>query len=326
MCCVSNDGIPACPRREKERCKFFLQDTLTPGRTTAILPGEFPCKFFHTVSGCKNGDSCKFSHAPLTEETTELLAQVLEPARTPTKWAAPAPVLGFPPANPANAHDGVKLVHGPDAQINIRYFSTASVSDDTAAKRPSDPNLTSPLLISIPKQVLGASLVVSIPRQKLGPPFGTVRIPPPHPAPANQPQIPPHSLPRHSAPIHHYCPLTPPPHNQISALPSSLQRELHPWFPRNPDPLLISPGQSRPPYTTNPCPLFLLEDGKYLRLSLYLFPAPSGGLHNIPQVPLAQLPPPHMAAQFPAPLVREKMSPPDPTLPHEARPKEHSVV
>jgi hypothetical protein len=308
-CQFSHEGSPR-PKKKKERCKFFLQDTCTKGDDCRFYHGEFPCKFFHTVSGCKNGDSCKFSHAPLTEETTELLAQVLEPARTPTKWADPAPVLGFPPANPANHHDGVKLVHGPDAKINIQYFSTAAASDP-AARRPSDSNLASPLLISIPKQVLETSLVVSIPRQKLGPPFGTIRIPPSHPAPANQPQIPPHSLPRHSAPQ----PTLPSPH---SATPLSSNFR-PPLVPPTGTPFLVPP-QSGPPANflgAVPPPIHGQPQGNLPPRPpggwqapppqpVPLFPAPPGGLQNIPQVPLAQPPPPHMAAQFPPPPSSER--------------------
>ena len=45
--------------------------THTPTHT-----GEFPCKFFHVKQYCRNGDNCKFSHAPLTAETEALLATV----------------------------------------------------------------------------------------------------------------------------------------------------------------------------------------------------------------------------------------------------------
>lgn len=32
--------------------------------------------FFHRKSQCSNGNNCKFSHAPLTEETREILDKV----------------------------------------------------------------------------------------------------------------------------------------------------------------------------------------------------------------------------------------------------------
>jgi len=38
----------------------------------------FPCKFFHSRNFCIHGDGCRFSHAPLTDETRELLAVVLQ--------------------------------------------------------------------------------------------------------------------------------------------------------------------------------------------------------------------------------------------------------
>ena len=54
-----------------------------------LFAETFPCKFFHSRNFCIHGDSCRFSHVPLTDETRELLAVVLQQdtkssASTPT--------------------------------------------------------------------------------------------------------------------------------------------------------------------------------------------------------------------------------------------------
>ncbi|XP_054583998.1 zinc finger CCCH domain-containing protein 8 [Eptesicus fuscus] len=64
--------------KKKEMCKFYVQGYCTKGENCLYLHNEYPCKFYHTGAKCYQGESCKFSHAPLTAETQELLAKVLE--------------------------------------------------------------------------------------------------------------------------------------------------------------------------------------------------------------------------------------------------------
>uniref|UniRef100_A0A2K5CHR4 Zinc finger CCCH-type containing 8 n=1 Tax=Aotus nancymaae TaxID=37293 RepID=A0A2K5CHR4_AOTNA len=76
--------------KKKEMCKFYVQGYCTRvglklfSSLTLVLH-EYPCKFYHTGTKCYQGDYCKFSHAPLTPETQELLAKVLDTEKTSCK-------------------------------------------------------------------------------------------------------------------------------------------------------------------------------------------------------------------------------------------------
>uniref|UniRef100_A0A8C8ZT47 Zinc finger CCCH-type containing 8 n=1 Tax=Prolemur simus TaxID=1328070 RepID=A0A8C8ZT47_PROSS len=70
--------------KKKEMCKFYVQGYCTRGEnfrlklfsSLTFVLHEYPCKFYHTGTKCYQGEYCKFSHAPLTAETQELLAKV----------------------------------------------------------------------------------------------------------------------------------------------------------------------------------------------------------------------------------------------------------
>nr|KAF6267064.1 zinc finger CCCH-type containing 8 [Myotis myotis] len=76
--------------KKKEMCKFYVQGYCTKAENCLYLHiglrlfssltfgiHEYPCKFYHTGAKCYQGEGCKFSHAPLTAETQELLVKVL---------------------------------------------------------------------------------------------------------------------------------------------------------------------------------------------------------------------------------------------------------
>uniref|UniRef100_A0A2K5RWL7 C3H1-type domain-containing protein n=1 Tax=Cebus imitator TaxID=2715852 RepID=A0A2K5RWL7_CEBIM len=71
--------------KKKEMCKFYVQGYCTRGENCLYLHNEYPCKFYHTGTKCYQGEYCKFSHAPLTPETQELLAKVLDTEKTSCK-------------------------------------------------------------------------------------------------------------------------------------------------------------------------------------------------------------------------------------------------
>ncbi|XP_044127983.1 LOW QUALITY PROTEIN: zinc finger CCCH domain-containing protein 6-like [Bufo gargarizans] len=63
--------------KKKEICKFYIQGYCTRGENCIYMHNNFQCKFHHTGTTCYQGDNCKFSHDPLTDETRELLHKVL---------------------------------------------------------------------------------------------------------------------------------------------------------------------------------------------------------------------------------------------------------
>jgi len=56
---------------------------LGKGDDCLFMHGEFPCKFHHTNTECYAGENCRFSHAPLTEETREILRNYLDSGTLP---------------------------------------------------------------------------------------------------------------------------------------------------------------------------------------------------------------------------------------------------
>lgn len=74
-CNFSHDCV--VPKR-KELCKFYLQGFCGKGELCLFMHKEFPCKFHHTNTHCYAGPECRFSHAPLTDETRDILRNYLD--------------------------------------------------------------------------------------------------------------------------------------------------------------------------------------------------------------------------------------------------------
>ena len=66
-------GVTPPTKRIPDVCKFYLQDSCQKGSNCNYYHEEFPCKYFHIGLTCYQGVNCKFSHAPLNEETSKLL-------------------------------------------------------------------------------------------------------------------------------------------------------------------------------------------------------------------------------------------------------------
>ncbi|XP_015434838.1 PREDICTED: uncharacterized protein LOC107190538 [Dufourea novaeangliae] len=91
--CHRGDDCPfshnALPPRKMELCKFYLMDCCAKRDKCLYMHHDFPCKFFHTGLKCNQGENCKFSHQPLSEQVKGILLKHLE--------TAPKEILGdFP--------------------------------------------------------------------------------------------------------------------------------------------------------------------------------------------------------------------------------------
>ncbi|KAM3175674.1 hypothetical protein ACTXT7_008071 [Hymenolepis weldensis] len=74
-CPYSHDFIPA---KKKDLCKFYAAGSCSKGSACPFMHNEFPCKFFHLKNNCYHGNTCKFSHAPLSPDSQAMLEKYVE--------------------------------------------------------------------------------------------------------------------------------------------------------------------------------------------------------------------------------------------------------
>lgn len=118
--CTKGSDCPFSHYRpvKKELCRFYLNGHCNKGKECIYMHNDFPCKFYHTGSECYSMDKCRFSHAPLTEETRKLLADYLKNHRSNEdydrkrrKSSSPEPptkrpcLLGSPPRHIREAEE-----------------------------------------------------------------------------------------------------------------------------------------------------------------------------------------------------------------------------
>ncbi|KAI1289767.1 Zinc finger CCCH domain-containing protein 8 [Halotydeus destructor] len=96
-------------QRKKEICKFYLHGGCGKGDNCLFMHNAFPCKFFHTGVECYSGDSCRFSHEPLTDESRIMLRGYLDSGELPDDHARDKDrsSLGEPAKEGEKTADGV---------------------------------------------------------------------------------------------------------------------------------------------------------------------------------------------------------------------------
>lgn len=133
-CPFSHDALPP---KKKELCKFYLQGFCSKGEDCLFMHSEFPCKFFHTNVECYAGPKCRFSHAPLTEETREILRNYLDSGTLPDD---PKPYHRHPPHPPSDSDSRVRSqTESHKHNQNVKSEPDSDPNSDIAGQSPYAP-------------------------------------------------------------------------------------------------------------------------------------------------------------------------------------------
>ncbi|XP_063059607.1 zinc finger CCCH domain-containing protein 6-like [Engraulis encrasicolus] len=115
-----------------EVCKFYIQGFCMRGDSCLYMHSAFPCKFFHRGRGCQNQDSCRFSHAPLTELTERILDKFLEELKAKHQPLEPEPE----PEPAADPLANTKTCEGFLANTKTLNFYSAAENSEPEPVRP----------------------------------------------------------------------------------------------------------------------------------------------------------------------------------------------
>ncbi|CAB3981099.1 zinc finger CCCH domain-containing 6 [Paramuricea clavata] len=121
----------------KELCRFYVTRVCDkhPDGMCPRMHEEFPCTFFHTRNHCSSGNTCKYSHAPLTDETREILEKYV------TEMAQRRQALDHPVINTASEQISViapiQENNGPSTSSNL----TTAMNSNPGPSHGTNPNI-----------------------------------------------------------------------------------------------------------------------------------------------------------------------------------------
>ncbi|KAL3318261.1 Zinc finger CCCH domain-containing protein 6 [Cichlidogyrus casuarinus] len=162
-CSFDHDFVPD---KKPDVCRYFLTSSCTKGKNCVYHHETFPCKYFHTGKLCKSGDSCRFSHAPLTLEFDQMLKNYLALEQFDL-FAYTLISVTFGALHTAYSQVVIHMYH-PDSRMNMPAFGRPMMA-------PVSPHR---MRMALPPHGPLQRHPIPYPRT-LGPPHGFSRPPPP---------------------------------------------------------------------------------------------------------------------------------------------------